>query len=197
MWLGRTVAVLSGLFLIGLIALGVLWHSERGHAARLQDRLNQATLTLRQTRVTLTSTRAKLAATNALSARRRTVLLKAQQVLKKVDPLLSSVDGVQQRAGDLQSQGTTMSDDAESLIQTTVTLVNYLVDWGSDADTAYVNGLIDEANSELNAVRADEVLFAGNTSDYDKARTVFGQHADAFSGAVRSLQQQLRGVAGS
>lgn len=196
-WLVPALAVAAGLLLAAAVVLAVFWRDEARHASRVQQRLDATRSTLQQTRSSLASTRAKLRATSALSAKRRAVLVQAQTVLARVDPLLSSVDGVQQRAGDLQSQGTTMSTDAESLIQTTITLVNYLVDWGSSADVSYVNGLIDQANSELESVRADEVLFGGDTTTYSKASATFGQKADAFSSAVRSLQTQLKGAAGS
>lgn len=195
--LSAAVVVLTILVLAATVTFAVLWRSQASHAQMLHGRLDKATGQLVATRSTLASTEAKLAATTALSARRRAVLLQAQAVLKKVDPLLSSVDGVQQQAGNIRSGGSALSADAETLIGTIVTLVNYLVDWGSNADTAYVNELIDEANGELDTVRADELQFATDTGSYDKAGAAFGNKADAFSTAVRSLQTQLkRGTAG-
>ena len=190
------VAVLGLAAVMASVAFAVLWRSQVSHAVRLEHKLDTTAAQLATTRSTLATTQSRLAATSALSARRRAVLLKARAVLTKVDPLLSSVDGVQQQAGSVQGQGSTLSGDAESLIQTTVTLVNYLVANGSDSDSTYVNALIDQANSELDAVRADEVLFASDTGAYDTASTTFGNKADAFSAAVRSLQTQLKGVAG-
>ena len=194
MW--AAVAVLAAAAVLATVAFAVLWRSQVSHSVRLQHKLDTTTAQLATTRSILATTQSRLAATSALSARRRAVLLKARAVLTKVDPLLSSVDGVQQQAGSVQGQGSTLSGDAESLIQTTVTLVNYLVANGSNSDSTYVNALIDQANSELDAVRADEVLFAGDTGAYDTASTTFGNKADAFSAAVRSLQTQLKGVAG-
>jgi hypothetical protein len=191
-----TVGVLAVAAVLATVALAFLWRSQVSHSVRLQHKLDTTTAQLATTRSILASTQSRLAATSALSARRRAVLLKARAVLTKVDPLLSSVDGVQQQAGSVQGQGSTLSGDAESLIQTTVTLVNYLVANGSNSDSTYVNALIDQANSELDAVRADEVLFASDTGAYDTASTAFGNKADAFSAAVRSLQTQLKGVAG-
>lgn len=175
--------------------LGLFWQRERQHAHSLSTRVDVTRAQLHSTQSRLKLTEAKLAATKSLSEKRRGVLLKAKGVLAQVDPLLSSVDGVQARAGDLQRQGDALSGDAEGLIQTTITLVNYLVQTdASYIDNSYVNDLIDQANTQLDGVRADETLFAAGDARYSGASVTFGHKADAFSSAVRQLQQQLKGV---
>ncbi len=195
---GRRVALsLAVLGLIGTAVFGALWAMQMQHAHRLSHQLASTQSRLHETQARLAETTHQLSVATALSTRRKAVLLQAQSVLSKVDPLLSSVDGVQRRAGDLQIQGNTLSGNAESLIQTTITLVNYLVQTNTAyVDYTYVNTLINDANSELDNVRADEVRFAAGDSRYNGASATFSHKADAYSAAVRTLQKQLRAVTG-
>jgi hypothetical protein len=189
--------VVTVLAVAAAAALAVLWRNEHSHADRLQRTLTATQASLTATRTSLTRTRAQLDATTAVANRRRTVLLQAKQVLLKVDPLLSSVDNLQSKAQTVQGDSGTLVGDAETLIQTTISLVNYLVATNTDAvDYTYVDGLISDANSELDSVRADETVMSVADGAYGSASTGFGNRADSFSASVRSLQKELNGVTG-
>lgn len=196
-WLGRLVATIAVVAIGATAAFAVMWRNERSHAHRLQRSLNTTQASLASTRTSLARTRAQLGATTAVANRRRTVLLQAKQVLLKVDPLLSSVDNLQSKAQTVQGDSGTLVSDAETLIQTTISLVNYLVATNTDAvDYTYVDGLISDANSELDSVRADEAVLSVADGGYGTASTAFGNRADSFSTSVRSLQKELNGVTG-
>jgi hypothetical protein len=178
-----------------LVAFAALWQTERSHANRLQTDLAQSQLELASTKTKLRATQARLTSATSLSDKRRAVLLQAQDVVAKVDPLLSSVDNIQARAGNLASQGSTVTEDADSFISTVTDLVNYLVrSSGGYVDAAWVGQQIDTANSQLATLGYDESSFGSGYSSYGNASKSFGVKADAFSASVRALQKQLKTV---
>jgi hypothetical protein len=189
------VAVLAAVALAGSIAFAVLWRLQASDAQGLRRTLHTTRLTLASTQSDLGKTKQTLAATSSESEKRRQALVRTQDVLTKVDPLLSSVDGVQQKAGALGTQGSTISSDAEAFITTVAALVNYMLQPGTN-DYTYVGQQVDLANSELATIRADESLFSGDNSAYGAASTAFGTKATAFTDSVRALQRQLRGAVG-
>jgi hypothetical protein len=196
-WPIRAISLLAVVATGTAVALGVLWHNETRHAHDLQASLDRTRATLTSTEAALTATRAQLSSITSLANKRRAVLLQAQNVLLKVDPLLSSVDGLQSKAGTVQVDGNGLTDDAETLIQTIITIANYLINTNTAyVDSAYVGGLIENANAELGTLRADELIFSGAQTDYGTASTEFGNRADGFSRAVLGLQKQLKKVTG-
>jgi len=181
----------------GLIVFAVLWQLQSRHADHLARSLASTQATLAQTQATLAETKTRLTAATSLSERRRRVLVRAQDVLTKVDPLLSSVDNIQHKAGALGEQGSTVASDADAFIGTVADLVNYMVDTSPEyIDYGYVNQAIDEANSQLATIRADEATFGDNSSAYGDASSAFEARATAFTGSVRALQKQLHAAAG-
>jgi hypothetical protein len=181
--------------LAGFAIFAALWQMERNHASRLHGALTQSRLDLASTKAKLAATQAKLSSATSLSDKRRAVLLHAQDVVAKVDPLLSAVDNIQGKAGNLASQGSAMTGDAETFISTVADLVNYLVNSsGGYVDYTFVGQQIDTANSELSTLRHDESAFSSGDSSYGGASKSFGVKADAFSASVRALQKQLSAV---
>lgn len=188
------VAAVSGL--AGAMAFAILWHSEVNHAGRLLHRLDAATKSLHVVRSELATTQARLAATSALSARRRAVLLQAQTVLTKVDPLLSDADGIKLITAQIQSARDQFASDSAQMTSDLLELENY------EANPQNYPGvdqwaLVNQVNGELETVRSDYYSLTSTDSSFSGASTKFGEHADAFTTAVRTLQGQLRKVAGS
>lgn len=180
----------------GLVAFAVLWQMQMSHAHSLSHTLARTESKLTSTSVQLRRTQAKLSSATALSEKRRFVLLQAKDVLGKVDPLLSSVDTIQNKAGAVGDQGSTLTSDAETFISTVADLVNYMLNTNASYyDYGYINQGIDNANSELDTIRADEAVFASNTSAYGGASDAFSGKASAFTKSVRLLQKQLNEAA--
>lgn len=199
--LGRATRILliaAGFALVAAAStLGILWRTEMSHANALHRKLHRTQTTLASTQTLLALTRAKLAATSSQSERRRQALVATQDVLAKVDPLLSSVDALQSKAADVGSQGSAITTDAESFISTVAGLVNYMI--GADPsymDYGWINGQIDDANSELASIRSDESAFTGSTAAYGESTAGFTTRASAFTQSVRKLQKQLKGAVG-
>lgn len=185
------------LALAAAAGLAVLWQKESHRVHTLSRNLAATQASLHTTKATLKKTQASLASTQALSAKRRAVLLQAQDVLTKVDPLLSSVDNIQNKASAVVTQGSTLSGDSETFISTVSDLVNYMVDTNAAYyDYSYISQQIDSANSELDTIRADEGIFSDNTTAERNASDAFGTKASAFTQSVRTLQKQLKQVAG-
>ena len=194
-WRRYALAVALVAAIAGVVVFGLLWHSARGHANRLQHSLDATRASLAQTKASLAATTAQLRSTTALAERRRAVLVQAQDVLAKVDPLLSSVDAVQGQSGQLQSDGETISGDADSLVSALATAANYLANTSpAYIDIPYYNSLIGTANDYFYALKAAEGLFASAESSYRGASATFGNRADAFSSSVLRLQRQLKGA---
>lgn len=192
-WPLRLLGGVAALALASTIAFAVLWTSESSRADRLEAGLAATRTELATTEERLEQTQAKLTAATALAEQRRSLLVQARTVLSSVDALLSSVDDIQGRAREMQTTRYTFSSDADALIATTVTLINYLVETESDwISYSYVNGLIDEANAELDVIRAVQYQLGEEDSAYDTASSRFGNRADSFSKAVRGLQRQLK-----
>jgi hypothetical protein len=188
------IAVLVAV-LAGTVVLGVLWRLQASDAQHLRRTLHATRLRLASSQSDLSRTKQTLAATSSKSEKRRQALVQTQDVLAQVDPLLSSVDGVQNKAGALGDQGSTISSDAEAFIGTVADLVNYMLQPGTN-DYTYVGQQVDTANSELATMRADEGLFGDANSAYGTASTAFGSKASAFTQSVRALQKQLKGAVG-
>lgn len=181
----------------GFVAFAVLWQMQRSHAHTLARSLAATKVSLASTRASLHATQTKLQSASALSEKRRVVLLQAKDVLSKVDPLLSSVDTIQNKAGAVGDQGSTLSGDAETFIGTVADLVNYMLNTNAAYyDYGYINQAIDNANAELDTIRADEAGLSGDSSAYGTASNGFSNKASAFTQSVRTLQKQLNGVAG-
>ncbi len=194
-WPLLLVGLLAVAAAAGAVAFALLWRSQSRHVDRVQARLEATQNDLSRVETSLTKTRANLTAVTSLAEKRRSVLVRTRDVLAQVDPLLSSVDAIQKKASDVRAQGDALSADADSLISTLATLVNYLVDTDADyVDWYYVGDLIDDANGELDSVRADETLFTADDASYNTASTRFGHKADDFSASVRLLQRQLKNV---
>lgn len=138
---------------------------------------------------------AELASSRDLSRRRAAVLLRANRVLKGLDPLLSSVDDVKQSAATVQSKGDAFVTATGDLIDTTVELVNYLVQTDPDAiDNAHVNDLIDKANGQLRTIDSYTSQLQAARSHYEKVAATFDTRASSFSSAVEALKRQLQQV---
>ena len=189
---------------VTLFALGVggtatfvwLWHSEKTQARRLTAERDLGRSRLAVTAQKLTSAQASLKATTALASERKTVLVRAQGVLGKVDQLLSSVDGLQQKSGDVQSAGATLSATAETMKADMVTLGNYVIQTDQAyIDAGYEQQLIDTANADIASLGYQESQLGSSSSSYDAASSRFGTVANAFSASVRRLQQQLQRAA--
>jgi hypothetical protein len=194
-WLVVLAGVLAVAAAAGAVAFALLWRSQSQHVERVQARLETTQGDLSRVETSLAKTQSNLTAVTSLAEKRRSVLVRTRDVLAQVDPLLSSVDAIQNKASDVRAQGDALSADADSLISTLATLVNYLVDTDADyVDWYYVGDLIDDANGELDSVRADETLFAADDASYNTASTRFGHKADDFSASVRLLQRQLKNV---
>jgi len=179
------------------VAFAVLWRSQVNHVTHVEQQLDQTQQQLRVASTNLGTTRANLSATTALASRRRAVLVKAQNVLATVDPLLSSVDDIQSKASSIQTQRDVFTSDSNTLTSTMITLANYVIQNNSASiDSVYLQSLIDQANSELGTVQADQANLGSADSGYTAASTGFGIKANAFSTAVRSLQRQLKTVTG-
>lgn len=188
-WPARTVVAL---IVAAVVVFAVLWQLETRHARSLSASLRSTRTELTTVRGELQRTQAKLGAETSLSNRRRAVLEQAKHVLVNVDPLLSSVDNLQSKAGGVSDEGSAISADAESFISTVADLVNYLVQTDpAYLDYSYINSAIDNANSELSSIRADESGFGGATAAYSSSSSSFQTKATAFTDAVRSLQRQL------
>ncbi len=152
--------------------------------------------TVARLRLELRRAQADLVNARVLSERRRAVLGRARTVLAGVDPLLSSVDELKELTAEIQTGRDTFAGDAESLIDTTIVLVNYLVDTNSaDVDTTYLNELVDKANGELDDVRDDSKRLAAVDGRYGAAARRFDTRATTLSGAVESLERQLTPLA--
>lgn len=137
----------------------------------------------------------ELAATRDLSRRRAAVLLRANRVLEGLDPLLSSVDDVKQSAATVQSKGDSFVTATGDLIDTTIALVNYLVQTEPDAiDHTHVNELIDRANGQLRTIDSYTSQLQKARSRYEKVAATFDTRASSFSSAVEALKQQLQQV---
>jgi hypothetical protein len=186
-----TALILAGL--AGTSTLAYLWRDEAASADALQAALTATDAELSTTNRALSETESRLQTASSLADRRRALLVQARAVLSRVDALLSSVDDIQGRARNMKDARYTFSSDADALIATTVTLVNYLVATDSSyLSYSYVDSLISEANSQLGAVRGDQYSLSEQDGAYDDATSRFGTQADAFSKAVRSLQRQLK-----
>jgi len=192
-WLGLAAVLLV---IAGAVAFAVLWRVEVGHNHRLAGRLATATSGLASARKQLAGTEAQLKATTAVSQKRRAVLLRAQAVLARVDTLLSSVDELQKRTSDIQGGRDIFSSASDTLINDMITLGNYVIQTDPTyIDSTYEQQLIDTANADLANVRSDQASLGGYDASYGAASTRFGHRADAFTQAVRKLQQQLQSVA--
>ena len=185
------------------VVLAVLWHAQTQQATRLQHQLDRTTAQLTATRSKLAATRSelvttesKLAATRRLSARRGAVLVKAEAVLKKVDPLLSDADGIKQITSEIQTARDTFAADSTQMTSDLIALENYEAN-PQDYPTIDEFALVDQVTAELDTVRSDYAALTSSDGDFSDASTSFGNHADAFTNAVRSLQTQLNAVAGS
>lgn len=149
--------------------------------------------------VALEATRSRLAgelaATKGLSAKRAGVLLRANNVLDGLDPLLTSVDALKKDTNDIQRGRSDFQTAADTLIQTTIELINYLVNTDSDAvDIDRVNGLIDRANNELDTVDLYGSQLSRSDETYAKDAASFDTRATSLSAAVAALKSQLKRV---
>jgi hypothetical protein len=188
----RAAIVVGLLGLAVALVLAILWQLQTDRTHHVQRSLAVTQAELEQTHTQLTKTKAHLRSVAAESERRRGVLLQTAVVLKQVDPLLSSVDGIQAQAGSMKDEGDAIASDAETLIGSMATLAEYLIRTDTAyVDYAYVTDLIDNIKTDLGGLRADESLFTGANSRYGSASAKFGNKADAFSAAVRDLQNQL------
>jgi chromosome segregation ATPase len=148
--------------------------------------------TLEETRARLVG---ELAATKGISQKRATVLLRANNVLGGLDPLLASVDALKKDTSDIQAGRSAFQTAANDLIQTTITLVNYLVDTDSAyADNGYTNDLIDQANGELDTVNSYGSQLSQSDATYSKDAASFDTRATSLSSSVAALKKQLTQV---
>jgi hypothetical protein len=124
------------------------------------------------------------------------VLLRAQTVLTNVDPLLSDADGIKLITTQIQSARDQFASDSAQMTSDLIDLENY------EANPQNYPGvdqwaLVSQVNGELETVRSDYASLTSTDSSFSGATTQFGQHADAFTTAVRALQGQLKKVAGT
>jgi hypothetical protein len=191
-WKLRSALVASiVLGLAGTAVFGLLWNSEKTHRQRVAAERNaaQASLTASQTR--LATTLASLRATSALANQRRAVLLRAQAVLAKVDPLLSDADHIKQVAGNIQTVRDTFASDSSQMTNDLIYLENYEAN-PQNYPGVDQYGLIAQVNNELSTVRSDYAALTTSDGSFSDASTTFGNHATAFTQAVRDLQAQLQ-----
>ena len=189
------LAIAVGVLAVACVALAVAMIASRQDLSDTRSELetSQAQVAaLKKSRAVLA---AELAATRDLSRRRAAVLLRANRVLAGVDPLLSSVDEVKQSAGKVQSTGDSFVAATDKLIDTTIVLVNYLVETDPDSiDNAYVNDLIDEANTQLETIDSYRSQLRSSRTRYEKVAATFDTRASSFSSAVEALKRQLEQV---
>jgi hypothetical protein len=138
----------------------------------------------------------EVAAERGISEKRGAVLLRANHVLDGLDPLLASVDALKKDTGDIQAGRIDFQNAADALIQTTIVLVNYLVNTDSSSvDVDYENGLVDQANSQLAAVQSYASQLSRSDTSYSGDASQFDARATTLSNAVSALKKQLRQVA--
>lgn len=191
-WKLRTALVAS--VVLGLAGTGTfawLWHSEKAQRHRVAVQRDTAQASLTATRMKLARTLASLQATTALAAQRRAVLLRAQTVLGKVDPLLSDADHIKQVASDIQSVRDTFAYDSGQMTADLLVLENFEAN-PQNYPAVDQYSLVAQVNSELATVRADYDALTASDSSFSDASTTFGNHATAFTQAVRKLQAELQ-----
>jgi hypothetical protein len=187
----------AGTFVVALVAVGglaFLWQSERTHRHRTVSQRSVAQANLAATNKKLARTVAALSSTRAISDRRKAVLLRAQAVLAKVDPLLSDADGIKQVTGQIQSARDTFAADSAQMTSDLLYLENYEAN-PQDYPGVDQYGLVSQVDSELYTVRSDYSALTAYDGQFSTASTKFGNHATAFTAAVRELDSELRRVA--
>lgn len=191
-WKLRTALVASiVLGLAGTATFGLLWNSEKTHRHRVADQRDAAQASLSATQKKLATTLASLRATSALANQRRAVLLRAQTVLAKVDPLLSDADHIKQVASDIQSVRDTFANDSNQMTSDLLYLENYEAN-PQNYPGVDQYGLVAQVDNELSTVRSDYAALTASDSSFSDASTTFGNHATAFTQAVRKLQAELQ-----
>jgi hypothetical protein len=177
--------------LAGTATFGWLWHSQKthGHLVTAQRDAARASLGTAQKRLALTI--ASLRATSALANQRKTVLLRAKKVLAKVDPLLSDADHIKQVASDIQAVRDTFARDSNQMTSDLIYLENYEAN-PQNYPGVDQYGLIAQVNNELSTVRDDYAALTASDGTFSVASTTFGNHATAFTAAVRELQAELQ-----
>jgi hypothetical protein len=194
----RPWVLLVTLAAVSLVALGLVAALVVGRQQLDETRAERDAATAEVADLTAARDRlaGELAATRTLSKRRAAVLAEADEVLRGVDPLLASVDDVKQRAAVVEGGGDSFVGATNSLIETTIELVNYLVGTDPDQiDVQYVNDLVDAANAQLDRVSSLESALQASHESYGKAAARFDTRATAFSSAVERLKRQLEQVA--
>ncbi len=191
----RGLVVALGIVLLTCVVLAVAVLVGRQELADTRSELDasqQQVAALEATRSRLAS---DLAATQGVSAKRAGVLLRANSVLDGLDPLLASVDALKKDTNDIQRGRSDFQTAADTLIQTTIELINYLVNTDSaSVDVDHVNGLIDQANNELDTVDLYGSQLARSDGKYAKDAASFDTRATSLSASVAALKTQLKRV---
>ncbi|HKI92804.1 MAG TPA: hypothetical protein VJ986_10935, partial [Gaiellaceae bacterium] len=144
----------------------------------------------------LAATRVQLRSATTVGARRNTVLLRTQTVLAQVDPLLSTADEIQRYTAHIQGERDWFTTSVVQLVTDLTVLGNYLLETDPAAvDPVRQRAFVEAVKDDLDSVRRDEATLHAFDKSYDGASTRFGRRADAFTKAVRALQQQLKSVA--
>jgi hypothetical protein len=191
-WKLRTALVASiVLGLAGTATFGWLWNSEKTHRQRVVAQRDAAQTSLNATQKRLATTLASLRATSALANQRKAVLLRAQTVLAKVDPLLSDADHIKQVASDIQSVRDTFASDSSQMTSDLIYLENYEAN-PQNYPGVDQYGLVAQVDNELATVRSDYAVLTASDGSFSDASTTFGNHATAFTEAVRKLQAELQ-----
>lgn len=186
------VAVIVAVLGTGTFAF--MWQSEKTHRNRTAAQRDLAQASLASARGKLAKTLATLNATRAIANERKAVLLRAQTVLAKVDPLLSDADGIKQVASQIQVARDTFASDSGQMTSDLIYLENFEAN-PQDYPGVDQWALVSQVNSELGTVRADYAALTSYDGRFSDASTKFGNHATAFTNAVRQLDAQLRRVA--
>lgn len=194
-WVRAALAIALAGLTVACVALAVATVTSRQELSDTRSELDASQARVAALEKSRALLAAELAATRDLSRRRAAVLLRANRVLKGLDPLLSSVDDVKQSAATVQSKGDSFVSATGELIDTTVELVNYLVQTDPDAiDNARVNELIDQANGQLETIDSYTSQLQRARSRYEKVAATFDTRASSFSAAVEALKRQLQQV---
>ena len=191
-WRSRIAVV--ALILLGVAATSTfawLWNAEKALHHRVAGERNVAAASLRSTKKQLGRTIVALHATSALANQRKAVLVKAQSVLGKVYPLLSDADHIEQVTGDIQLARDTFAYDSSQMTTDLLYLENYEAN-PQNYPGVDQWGLVAQVNAELATVRGDYAALTAGDGRFSDASTTFGNHATAFTEAVRKLQAQLQ-----
>jgi hypothetical protein len=177
--------------LTGVALLALAWHNERVDKHR-------AEATLRGALASFHSNESKLSAAKEVVGKQKALLNETAVVLRRVDPLLSNVDRLQQVTSDITAGRDTFSADANTLVDSMITLGNDLIDAAniSGVDVSYLSSEIDTVNGQIDTVRYESTNLSNYDDSYRAASNAFGANADAFTKSVRQLQRALRRLTG-